>query len=205
MIAALFVEEGGPYYRLPDVDPWGISRDARTYEGPWPVIAHPPCERWGRYAKGAPSRQVYQVGDDGGCAESAFQSVRHFGGVLEHPEASHAWSAFGVRKPPFKGGWIDAGDGIGATCCVCQRAYGHRARKATWLYAVLPYDPPELLWGNYPGERIDAGFHSNAERAAARAAGIPPVKRLSRAERIHTPIPFRDLLLSIVRPLQSTP
>lgn len=31
----------------------------------------------------------------------------------------------------------------------------------------------------------------------ARAAGVKPIKRLSRAENIATPIAFRDLLLSI--------
>ena len=45
MIAALYVERGGCYYGLDGVDPWEVERDARTYAGPHPVIAHPPCER----------------------------------------------------------------------------------------------------------------------------------------------------------------
>jgi len=46
-IAALFIDERGPYVGLPNVDAWGKTRDARLYRGPWPVVAHPPCERWG--------------------------------------------------------------------------------------------------------------------------------------------------------------
>ena len=42
-IAALFVEENGCYYGLDGVEPWGVSRDARKYDGPFPVVAHPPC------------------------------------------------------------------------------------------------------------------------------------------------------------------
>lgn len=45
MIAALYVEKGGAYYGLEGVDPWDEQRDARLYDGPWPVVAHPPCER----------------------------------------------------------------------------------------------------------------------------------------------------------------
>jgi hypothetical protein len=52
LIAALYVEKNGCYYNLPSVDPWDIERDARLYRGPWPVVAHPPCQRWGRFAKG---------------------------------------------------------------------------------------------------------------------------------------------------------
>ena len=68
MIAALFVANPGCYIGLPDVDPWDKERDARTYAGPWPVVAHPPCVRWGRYWFGGPSARVRrQLGDDGGC------------------------------------------------------------------------------------------------------------------------------------------
>lgn len=89
MIAALFVATGGVYFGLPDVDPWDEARDARGYAGPHPVVAHPPCERWGRYWHGGPSVKVRRVkGDDGGCFASALAAVRRWGGVLEHPEAS---------------------------------------------------------------------------------------------------------------------
>jgi hypothetical protein len=44
MIAALYVQTGGCYFNLPDVEPWDEARDARKYAGPWPVVAHPPCQ-----------------------------------------------------------------------------------------------------------------------------------------------------------------
>ena len=43
-VAALFVEKGGCYYGLNGVDPWPAGRDARLYNGPHPVVAHPPCQ-----------------------------------------------------------------------------------------------------------------------------------------------------------------
>lgn len=52
MIAALFVIKNGPYSEKEDIDVWDIERDARKYKGPHRVIAHPPCERWGRYWSG---------------------------------------------------------------------------------------------------------------------------------------------------------
>lgn len=53
-VAALYVEAGGSYYGLPGVDPWDETRDARLYAGPWPVVAHPPCQRWGKLWAGQP-------------------------------------------------------------------------------------------------------------------------------------------------------
>lgn len=197
MIAALFVERGGCYYGLPDVDPWDQARDAREYAGPWPVVAHPPCERWGRYWNGGPSARVpRKLGDDNGCFASALDSVRRWGGVLEHPEASHAWRAFGLNLPPRSGGWITADFEGGFTCCVEQGWYGHRARKATWLY-VSGVVPPLLKWGKAPGDfvRLDDGYHSKEERARAVKTGA--CQRLSKRQRLATPEPFRDLLLSI--------
>lgn len=67
MIAALYVEPSGAYYGLPGVDPWDEARDARKYAGPWPVVAHPPCERWGRFWHGSPRKpHQFKLGDDGG-------------------------------------------------------------------------------------------------------------------------------------------
>jgi hypothetical protein len=198
VIAALYVEAGGVYFGLEGVEPWDAARDARRYHGPFPVVAHPPCERWGRYWGGGPSARVRRsLGDDGGCFSAALGAVRRYGGVLEHPEASHAWEAFGLRRPPKSGQWVPA-DRVGFTCCVEQGHYGHRARKATWLYAVN-IALPQLVWGPSRGERLDEGFHSKEERAAARAAGVPPRKRLSRAENVATPLAFRDVLISMAR------
>lgn len=201
MIAALYVATGGCYFGLPDVDPWDETRDARLYAGPWPVVAHPPCERWGRYWSGGPSARVRrQKGDDGGCFSSALASVRRWGGVLEHPEASHAWTAHCLITPPWSGGWVPAGDDLGWTCCVAQGFYGHRARKMTWLYAV-DAKLPELKWGKPSGlVRLDDGFHSKEERRRATRTGI--CQRLSAKQRKATPPEFRDLLLSIARSAQ---
>lgn len=198
IVAALYVQERGCYFNLPGVDPWPESRDARTYAGPHAVVAHPPCARWSRYWYGGPSAAVRRVkGDDDGCFAAALESVRTYGGVLEHPEASHAWRHFGLSLPPRKGGWVRADAECGWTCCVEQGHYGHRARKATWLY-TYGVSLPELLWG--PSEatiRLDAGYHTAEERRRATRMGA--VQRMSHRERLGTPPAFRDLLLSIAR------
>ncbi len=228
MIAALFVATGGCYFGLDDVDPWDAARDARLYAGPHRVVAHPPCERWGRYWHGGPSVKVRKVrGDDNGCFAAALSSVRQWGGVLEHPEASAAWNAFGLMRPPHSGGWVVADWLGGWTCCVEQGHYGHRARKKTWLYAN-GISLPSLTWGRSSRRvRLDEGFHSSDER---RRAIRPPAgmsaeqraarreylaryakatgkeyctpERMGKTERAATPPEFRDLLLSMARGAQ---
>ncbi len=198
MIAALYVETNGCYFGLPDVDPWGEARDARQYLGPWPVVAHPPCQRWGRYWGGAPTTWPRLIkGDDGGCFAAALASVRRWSGVLEHPEGSHAWRAFDLNMPPRGGGWVMADWQGGWTCCIEQGWYGHRARKATWLYAH-GIELPSLNWHKAPGDflKLDDGFHSAEERGRAVKTGI--CQRLSHRACAATPPEFRDLLLSMV-------
>lgn len=199
-IAVLYAYADGPYAGLDGVDVWDVTRDARGYRGPHPVVAHPPCERWGRYWHGGPSAKVRQVrGADGGCFAAALASVRAWSGVLEHPEASSAWRAHGLITPPRGGGWVVADDVGGWTCCVEQGHYGHRARKATWLYAN-GVALPSLRWGRCSSSvRLDAGFHSAAERQAAKAAGWTEPQRLAGRELSETPAAFRDLLISIAR------
>lgn len=198
-VAALFVEHRGCYSGLPGVDAWDIDRDARKYGGPHPVVAHPPCQRWGRFWHGSTRKpHQFELGDDGGCFESALSSVRRFGGVLEHPADSHAWKAFGVAAPlRDEHSWRPAGDGIGATCYVEQGHYGHFSRKPTWLYAV-GCKLPELIWG--PSEqRIHPKALEKHGYEKARRIGMCAMIGGKRKTQIRNakPVPFRDLLLSI--------
>jgi len=197
MIAALFVQDRGCYFGLPDVDPWPESRDARLYCGPHPVIAHPPCDRWGRFATGGPSHHgKYLVGDDAGCFASALLSVRNWGGVLEHPKDTKAWKAYGILPPPAAGGWAPAGDGAGWVCCVEQGHYGHVARKPTWLYAV-GIDRLELKWGPSSGSWATDPNLTEARRIRAAKEGVCVL--LSKRQRAATPPAFRDLLIQLAQ------
>ena len=46
-VAVLFARADSYYKTLPGCEVYDMERDARTYDGPWPVVAHPPCRAWG--------------------------------------------------------------------------------------------------------------------------------------------------------------
>lgn len=192
MLAALFVETNGIYFRNPNIDPWDIGRDARRYTGPHSVIAHPPCERWGRFANGSPKKKTYVPGMDGGCFKAALAAVEKFGGVLEHPAHSKAWPKFGLVSPPRGGGWVPCRKGL--TCSVEQGHYGHAGRKATWLYLV-GFKPQELCWGaseqKLPQKRLAERGYESARRCGA-------IANMSSQQRQRTPAEFAALLESLV-------
>jgi hypothetical protein len=211
-IAALYVETGGCYYGLDGVDPWDEARDARKYAGPWPVVAHPPCQRWGRFWHGSTAKpHQFEKGDDFGCFMAALAAIRRYGGVIEHPADSHAWEAFGLRKPARAGGWIDArmtGDSEPPamwTCCVHQGHYGHFSGKPTWLLVagVARGDLPELRWGKCE-QRIHPVALARHGYAKARRIGMMAMVGGKDKTRIRnaTPPEFRDVLLDIARRAQ---
>jgi hypothetical protein len=72
------------------------------------------------------------------------------------------------------GGWV---------CEVWQSAYGHRANKATWLYAFGAL-PPQLDWSRPVGSH-QVGFHDQRGKARNK----PPA--------------FRDLLISMAMSAQA--
>lgn len=183
-VAALFVDPNGVYAGLPDVEVWDEARDARLYDGPWPVVAHPPCQRWSIMAQCRAQRD----GDDGGCFEAALRAVERFGGVLEHPAHSLAWSTFQLPRPSAVGGWVAAMWGRpGWSCQVDQGRYGyhvdqHAVRKPTWIYYVGD-DPPALDWLPLPKQA----------RRVGRIGGGGNHRRSG------TPEAFRDVLLEMAR------
>lgn len=213
-VAALFVDARGCYVRLPDVEVWpyrpGMAPtlslvtgggvrvltpgDARLYEGPHPVVAHPPCSRWCRLAGLVEARWGHKRGDDGGCFESALASVRRWGGVLEHPAYSDAWEAFGLPRPARTGGWVQGPCG-GFSCHIEQGRYGHKAKKATWLYAHgVPL--PELRWGATPDSDQVALVSWCGNRTRKGGESRPRMRSKSASA---TPLEFRDVLLGMAR------
>jgi hypothetical protein len=177
LIAALYVETGGVYYGLPDVDPWDEARDARLYDGPWPVVAHPPCAAWCRWSWLRERDGFGRRCEDGGMVRAALDAVRRYGGILEHPADSLAWSYFGLPEPLgpewqlTTAGWVVAVD---------QADYGLRAHKPTWLLYV----------GADPTPLVATHDATNAK---------PGPKHLHSGHRHRTPPAFRDALLAMAR------
>lgn len=189
-VAALFVQQDGCYANLRGVDAWPEFRDARRYSGPLPVVAHPPCQLWGAMAAVNYTRwggEHNRPGNDGGCFAAALRAVVQWGGVLEHPKNSRAFSAHGLPTP--KGlGWARAGLHEWV-CEVWQSAYGHRANKATWIYYSGTNPPFELRWERPVGTH-QIGFHDQRGKARNKPT-------LNKREANATPIEFRDELLRL--------
>jgi hypothetical protein len=166
------------------------------------VVAHPPCQRWGRFWHGSTAKpHQFKLGDDGGCFKAAIRSVEDFGGVIEHPADSHAWDAFHINRPPRAGGWIDSGrDKVSWTCCVYQGRYGHLSGKATWLLAVgvKHRDLPELRWGKTEQRIHPRALELHGYEKARRIGMVAMVGGKDKTRiRNSTPVEFRDVLLDI--------
>lgn len=205
MIAALYVETDGIYAGRDGVELWDIQKDARLYDGPHAVVAHPPCQRWGRFWHGSTRKpHQYTMGDDGGCFAAALASVRRWGGVLEHPAYTHAWRAYDLLPPKSAGGWSACGDGVGVVCHVEQGHYGHMSRKPTWLYAV-GCDLPVMVWGKSP-QRLDPVALARHGYEKARRIGVVAMVggKHKTAIRNATPPEFCDILIAMARTVRMT-
>jgi hypothetical protein len=186
MIAALFVSRNGPYWERPGIDAWDQERDARSYRGPWSVIAHPPCKRWCKLAHEVAARYPSMpIGVDGGCFASALQSVRTWGGVLEHPAYTLAWPEYHLVRPQ-SGSWQQISS-VEWVTQVSQVAYGHRARKRTWLYYVSTHCPPGLDWTEPMWSHVASG------RYAGKGHSMAP------RERERTPAAFAKMLTELAQ------
>jgi len=190
VIAALFIETNGCYSKLDNVDPWDVDRNAMLYNGPYPVVAHPPCSRWCRLAGLVEARWGYKRGDDGGMFAHALHCVRTYGGILEHPAYSDAWARYDLPTPNRHSGWQRGFCG-GWACHVEQSRYGHRAKKATWLYA-FGTELPLLRWGSISDSKPTA-----AVSWCRNHCPDDQRPRLGKKEARATPIEFREQLIRI--------
>ncbi|TIM42882.1 MAG: hypothetical protein E5Y55_20920 [Mesorhizobium sp.] len=174
MTAVLYAKRGSVYNDLA-VDVWDEARDARLYPGPFPVIAHPPCRSWGRFAQWAKPAD-----HERDLAFHALSCVRRYGGVLEHPNGSKLWRVAGLPRP---GEPPDEYGGYSVT--VNQVDWGHRAIKSTLLYIV------------------GVPLHALPERPSP-GVPVTTVERMWRGEREATPERFAIWLLQIANRVHSS-
>lgn len=179
-VAVLFARQDSIYKTLPDCDVWDIERDARTWPGGCPVVAHPPCRAWGKLRQFANPRP-----DEPALAPWAVDQVRRFGGVLEHPAESLLWAHCGLptpgRAPDDFGGW---------TAEIRQCDWGHKAEKLTWLYIV----------GCHPDDLPDLPERGEPTGVIKPQRGVPrTLKIVTKAEREHTPPRLAAWLVELAR------
>lgn len=181
-VAALYIDPRGPYPSMPGVECWDEQRDARTYAGPHPVVAHPPCGPWG-------ALRALCKNQDATLAPIAVEQVRFHGGVLEHPRGSRLWSACGL---PFPGELPDHAGGV--TLDVNQVDWGHACTKPTWLYlvGVRPERYPRMPKGT-PTHGI---WYGDFERSGHTG---PTLKGASKEIRRRTPPAFAEFLVELAR------
>ena len=147
-VAVLFAARRSIYKALgPALDVYDAERDARTWPGGCPVIAHPPCRSWGRLSHLSKAPAAERL-----LGFHAVDCVRRYGGVLEHPEGSALWPCASLPRPGLVGRSRVRTDRFGGyTLSVDQSWWGHRAPKRTWLYVVgvsptrLPLFSPSFL------------------------------------------------------------
>jgi len=174
-VSVLYVDPTGLYPELV-ADTWDADRDARNYDGPLPVVAHPPCQLWVNLAHVNYKRYGgghNRPGNDGGCFASALYNVRRWGGVLEHPADSRAWAAHGLMDPGETIGWRQMGL-CEWVCEVWQSAYGHPARKRTWLFYCGRVPPIEARWERPPGTHQVGWFDRNKPTLSKKDASRTP-------------------------------
>lgn len=186
-VTVLFVMKDSLYKTL-GCDCYDAARDAMTYTGNNPIVAHPPCQLWGKMAVINHKRwggEHNRPGNDGGCFRFALETVNRCGGVLEHPAETYAWAEHGLPRPGH--GWTRWKQGV--VCEVWQSAYGHRANKRTWLYCSGNDTPPHPRWERPIGTH-QVGFHDQRGKAANKPT-------LSKREANATPPAFAHYLLGL--------
>ena len=179
-VAVLFAREDSIYKTLPNCDVFDMARDARTYDGPHPVVAHPPCRGWGGFAWRANVRP-----DERNLARLAVGLVRAFGGVLEHPSSSRLWQDQKLPKP----GERDQYGGF--TYSLNQYCLGHMANKMSVFY-IVGCEPSDI-----PGIPLVLGEPEFVIGDVGRATDGTKRPEISKAEREHTPEPLARWLVDL--------
>lgn len=176
------------YRTMAGVEVYDEARDARTFEGGCPVVAHPPCRTWGgmRQFSRAPEGEH-------ALAFHALKCVESNGGVLEHPARSCLWHHCCL---PFPGATVYESGLVGCSVEIDQYDFGHPCRKRTWVYVsgLALADLPPL-----PPKRAGEPQYVIAPSENQRRAGLGRGHYLPKSQRSVTPRAFAEWLVETAR------
>lgn len=185
-VAALYVDPKGQYVSMPGVDCWDEKRDAMTYWGPHPIVAHPPCGPWGALYK-------FCTKQNPACGPIAVAQVRKFGGVLEHPRGSKLWAHCQLPKPN------EVQDKFGGfTVEIKQCHYGHKGEKLTWLYICGVTKITTIAELTAAANYNATPTHIVSSLGANKSRG-PRLPEMTKRERFLTPKPLAEVLVKLAR------
>lgn len=140
-VAVLCAARKSVYKEIPGLDVYDINRDARTFTGGMPVIAHPPCRLWSAYCRHQAKAENPNAEMELGrwCVEQ----VRRCGGILEQPAHSRLWDECAIPKPDSL---VTASKDTGFSIEIPQFWFGDEREKSTWLYVrgLFKFELPEM-------------------------------------------------------------
>jgi len=125
-VAVLCVARNSIYKHIEGIECYDMKRDARTFSGGMPVVAHPPCRAWSAFC----SHQAKPEPGEKELAPMCVDWLKQCGGVLEHPAYSKLWDHCALPKPGER-----MRDGMWSTR-VSQAWWGDTRLKQTWLLFV---------------------------------------------------------------------
>ena len=189
MIAALFVDANGIYSGRPDVDAWDVSRDARLYAGPWPIVAHPPCERWGAFARSIWGRgRVAEIirgwaNEEPRALWERLRAERKARGPRQDPEGTAGWivgGAWAMRRGEPESGYTESrtdtgigeghGDGAEAIGARCSRLAEYATIQS--MNRLVCMGGPDLMNTGAGGTRYGGDFATPPGEVAERFEGM---------------------------------
>lgn len=112
-IAILCAQKKSIYNQIAGLDVFDIDRDAYTFTGKTPIIAHPPCQQWSRMKNFAKENTREKE-----LAMFCLEHVQVNGGIFEHPAGSSFFKYAGITP----------------TISVNQNWFGFPGEKRTYLY-----------------------------------------------------------------------
>jgi hypothetical protein len=158
-VSVLCASRSSIYHSLPGVDVFDDRRDARTFSGDTPIVAHPPCRSWSAFCRHQAKPQL-------GERELGLWCVRQLcecGGVLEQPAFSGLFEAAGLPMPGVR-----PVDEHLWSLQVWQAWWGYPTRKATWLcFCGVSRDSVDVPYRIHPrgGDRRTMQLMSKHQRS----------------------------------------